>query len=112
MIKDDWLMRTIRQLVEALARVVGLAKAGQVDDAKRELERLYGTQLGMPRKMIDRLDAATVLTMLGGDKGKLLLMLLAAEVEVEVAVGAENGALSLRARASQLRAELARRAST
>ncbi len=103
MLESDWLMRTIRQLIEALARVVGIAKAGQVDDAKRELDELYTRQLGLPRRMIDRLDANTALMTLGREKAQLLLMLLEAELEVHKAAGDERAALLVAARASELR---------
>jgi hypothetical protein len=108
MLQSDWLMRTIRQLVESLARVVGIAKAGQVDDAKRELDRLYSGQLGMPRRMVERLDAATAITMLGVDKARLLVMLLEAEVEIRVAAGEEKAALGVAGRATELKAALER----
>ena len=106
MLQSDWLMRTIRQLVESLARVVGIAKAGQVDDAKRELERLYGSHLGMPRRMVDRLDAATAIMMLGKEKSQLLLMLVDAEVEVHRAALDEKAAATAAARAKELRTKL------
>jgi len=104
-------MRMIRQLVEALARVVGIAKAGQIDDAKRELDKIYGSQLGMPRRMVERLDAATAITMLGPDKANLLVMLLDAEADIHDAAGDEKSSKAARARASELRAELELRAS-
>lgn len=92
MLKDDWLLRTVHRLVELLARAVGAAREGRLDEAKKQLDEAYSGQLGMPRRMLERLDPATCVMTLGKEKSKLLVMLLEAEAEIDALGG--NEALS------------------
>ncbi|MFO0676153.1 MAG: hypothetical protein U0169_06445 [Polyangiaceae bacterium] len=90
----DWFMRAIEGIVEAIGRVMGLVKAGQLDDARRALDEAYSGQLGIPLAMIDRLDAASVVLVLGPERATLLLDLLRAEAALATASG--DAALALR----------------
>ncbi|HEU0033877.1 MAG TPA: hypothetical protein VFQ53_24785 [Kofleriaceae bacterium] len=63
MYREDILMRWIRQFAEALARLAGLRKSGDLRAARDEIERLY-EELGIPRELVDLVDAATLAGML------------------------------------------------
>jgi len=100
-LRDDFLMRQIRQLARFLAALLGLGKEGKFDEALTELQRAYGTYVGMSRSMIDRLDAASVVTVLGRDRARMALALLEAEVAILTARGQDSRAGLVRA--AQLR---------
>lgn len=63
MIREDYIMRMIRQLADALARITGLRTAGRPDDALEECDRTYDG-LGVPGELVARLDTATLASML------------------------------------------------
>jgi hypothetical protein len=103
-INDDWLLRTIHRLVALLARVVGMAREGRVEDARRELELLYSTELGMPRRMLERLEPSTAVLALGHDKARLFVRMLEADADIASIAGDEGLASTLRAQASAVSA--------
>jgi hypothetical protein len=76
MIREDYLMRLIRQMAEAIARIVKLRDAGKVEEALTGIERLYD-DLGIPRDLIPVVDSTTLAGMLGrGEKIRAAAMLL------------------------------------
>lgn len=79
MLRDDFLMRTIRQLAEVIARIAGLTKEGKHDDALAALDGAYHAHVGMPKAMVDRLDPATVAVTFGPEKSMVIAALLDAE---------------------------------
>ena len=99
MIRDDFLMRMIRQLAEVIARITGLAKSGRSHEAERALEEACGTFVGMPKSMIDRLDPETIAKTFGPEKAMVIAALLDAEATLEKSDAAER-----RARAAAVRA--------
>jgi hypothetical protein len=103
-INDDWLLRTIHRLVALLAKAIGAAREGRVDDARKELEGLYGSELGMPRRMLERLEPSTAVLALGHDKARLFVRLLEADADIASISGDEGLASTLRARASAVTA--------
>ena len=108
----DWFMRALEQIVAAIGRVMGLLREGKIDEARLELERAYSGQLGMPLAMLNRLDASSVVTVLGPERGTLLLDLLRAEVALHEASGDARAATRLKARIQILESLLpSRRAS-
>jgi len=58
-IHRDYLMRVIRQLVEAIARMLKLREAGDLEAALREGEAAYDL-LGVPRELCDVADTPTL----------------------------------------------------
>jgi tetratricopeptide (TPR) repeat protein len=62
-IRDDYLMRQIKQAAQALARLLGLRKAGEYDKALELAEELYES-LGIPRGLHDVVDSPTLASML------------------------------------------------
>src|SRR6478736_10181733 len=100
MLQRDYLMRMIEQFVQAIGRMLGLAKSGQYDDARTELEAAYGS-LGISRRMVERLDDASLRLLLGEDKLRILLMLLDAEAEILELEGKHAEARSVETRCAQ-----------
>lgn len=106
-VEQDFLQRQIRQVAQALARLLGL-KANEADDEKLvaaldELDRAYDDILGTPRALLARADAASVRMILGSD-GKLdaYRWLLDKEAELRDARGEHAVATALRARSAML----------
>lgn len=93
----------LQQLGDALARVVGRAKAGEIDEATRELDTLYDRHLGMPRRMLERLELTTVRSMAAGEKLAALVLLLETEAELRQTKGDAAGADACARRAAALR---------
>jgi hypothetical protein len=102
MLQRDYLMRMIEQFVQAIGRMLGLAKSGRLEDAKAELDAAYAA-LGISRRMVDRLDDASLRLLLGEDKLRILLMLLDAEAELLALEGRHAEASAVAARAAQLK---------
>lgn len=59
MIREDYIMRIIRQLGVALARIAGFRKAGKHEEALDESGKLYD-ELGVPREVCDVVDTPTL----------------------------------------------------
>ena len=63
MFRDDYLIKQIKQAAQALARLLGLRKAGEYDKALQLAESLY-EELGIPRGLHDVVDTPTLAGML------------------------------------------------
>jgi len=61
----DFIMRALKQLVEALARALGLAKEGKVEEARLGLEETCVALLGMEYRTLALVDAAAAAQLLG-----------------------------------------------
>lgn len=97
MLQDDFLMRQIKQLAQFLAALLGFAREGKLDEASVGVERAYLTYLGMRRSMVERLDVASLVTVLGQDKAKMAVLLLRAEAGLMAAQGQDGSARLARA---------------
>jgi len=93
MIRRDYLERMIQQLGDALARAVGLAKAGKHDEATREIDTLYDRHIGI----------VSVRSMVGNEKLAALVLLLETEAELRRTKGDTAGAEACERRALALR---------
>jgi hypothetical protein len=102
MLQRDYLLRMIEQFVQAIGRMLGLAKSGQFEEARTELDAAYAS-LGVSRRMVERLDDASLRLLLGDDKVRVLVMLLDAEAELLALEGKQAEARSIAARAAQLK---------
>jgi hypothetical protein len=102
MVQRDYLMRMIEQFIEAIARMLGLAKTGQFDAARAELDAAYAS-LGISRGMVDRLDDASLRLLLRDDKLRILVMLLEAEGELLSLQGQDAQASAIKLRAARLK---------
>jgi len=62
-LRDDYLMRLVRQLAEALARVAGLRKAGLLDQAAAELDAAFASLGGIDPLLVRDGDATFLLSL-------------------------------------------------
>ncbi len=77
--RSDYLMRILRQLVEALARIAGYNRRGEHDKALGEAARAWDDLLDVPRELVDITDTPTLAGMLR-EPGK---MRVAAQILIE-----------------------------
>jgi hypothetical protein len=102
MYREDWLIRLIRQFAEAIARLAGLRKAGQFQQALDAADRLYD-ELGIPRDLVDVVDTPTLASMLRWpDKMRAAAMLLWEEGYIYKAKGDPLTAFAKHRRAHEL----------
>jgi hypothetical protein len=62
-LRDDYVMRMVRQLTEALARLAGLRKAGLLDQAAEELDAAFASLGGIDPRLARDGDAALLLSL-------------------------------------------------
>src|SRR5688572_14684808 len=81
MLRDDYIIRLIKQLAAALARIVGKRKAGDYDGALQEVGKGWDDLIGQPpRELVDVLDTQTLAEMLREpDKMRVAAQLLIEE---------------------------------
>ncbi|MEM9189276.1 MAG: hypothetical protein AAGF12_08875 [Myxococcota bacterium] len=107
MFRDDFLMRQIQQFAEAIAHSVGIAQAGNAEEATNELQGAYEEFLrtrGLRLEFTDSLEARTLLSVLGGeDHGETVAMFEEALAEVRQLAGHDDAASRHAARAKALR---------
>jgi hypothetical protein len=77
-IREDYLFRQIKQIAEALARMLKLREERRYDDARAVADSLY-EQLGIPRELHDVVDTPTLASMLRSADN----IRLAAQLQVE-----------------------------
>lgn len=96
MFTEDYLLRQISQLVAVVAKVTGLARAGNFREAYQAIDQAIETSFGMDANIVRNLDRVALLSLLrsttGLDSGKafLLASLLAAEGDVLALQGQGN----------------------
>jgi hypothetical protein len=116
MLSEDYLMRWIRITTSALARMLGLRAAGLYEDAIFLIDQTLQQLLGLPGDVVDRLDDASLLAMLGAPDhlDQELTVMLAdltkakGDVYLDQKMQAESDRCTLRALNLLLAAELAR----
>jgi hypothetical protein len=106
-IRQDYIERLIEQLATLTARILGLAAAGKDDEARQELDGCYRS-LGVTRAMIDRLDAGTLVAMLGANKATAVATVVEAEAALARSQGRDADARARSADADALRRASAR----
>ena len=101
MYQEDFLLRQIQQLAQAV--IDALAQAEK--DARAALEQLQTVraELGLPDALLDGLDPAGLLAVLGPEKVGVLVQLLEAEAHSHEALGDDATAEVRRRRAARLR---------
>ncbi len=85
-IREDYLRRTIRQIAEAVARLLGLARTGRNELAEQQLSQLYLDHLGMPREAVALLAPESLAQVLGA-RAPIAAELLRAEAELKLSAG-------------------------
>ena len=64
MLRDDYIIRLIRQLADFVARIAGLRRAGQFDQALVESGRAFDELFDIPRDILDAVDTPGLASML------------------------------------------------
>lgn len=107
----DYILRMIEQLAEAIGRIAGLRSAGKLDEAQSLLRETADGLFGPMREMLDRVDAASAATLLGGhEKIGAYAALCAEQAEIFELRGERKRAASERRRALELHLEAVRKA--
>jgi hypothetical protein len=105
--RDDYLVRQVKALAAALARLAGLRISGNLEEARAELTRAYTSVLGTQADLLRRVDSRTAAKLLGSPERIIALAQLLNE-EAEQEGEGERGA-ALRLRAAELGISAARR---
>ena len=64
MFERDYVMRAVKQVAQALARVLGLRQQNKHEEADRELDELYRGLVPFDRELLDVLDPTTLASMI------------------------------------------------
>jgi hypothetical protein len=83
MIESDYILRMIQQLAKAIARIVGLKQAGQLDEALDELRTTADGIFGPIRHTLDAIDARSAAGLLANRE----------KIEAYAAVTAEEASI-------------------
>jgi hypothetical protein len=82
-IRDDLILRMVRQLAAAIARTVKLRDAGRDEEALAEIDRAWGELVGLPPGLLDAISPEALQRLVGeGDKVRLVAELLRHEAEL------------------------------
>jgi len=109
-IREDYLMRLIRQFVDMLARIAGFRRRGEYERAQVEIGRAW-EELGVPYELIVAADRDVAVSLLREpDRMRLAAALLAEQAHVTHAKGDPLNASVLRRRAIELLATARERA--
>ncbi|WP_437571535.1 hypothetical protein [Sorangium sp. So ce542] len=107
----DTILRMIEQLAEAIGRIAGLRRAGQLDEAELLVRTTADGLFGPMRDMLDRIDAAGAATLLGDpEKIGAYAALCAEQAEILELRGRAAQALAEQRRALELHLEAMSRA--
>src|SRR5882672_5372340 len=102
--QKDYILRMAERLAELAGRILGLRRAGKLDEAKEAAEQAYGELLGLPPGLIDVVDAATLASLVGApEKYEGVAAVLEADAEVLEARGDAKRAARRRELAAGLR---------
>jgi hypothetical protein len=105
--RQDWIQRVIEQFAAALAKIAGLAHAGQHAEALEALREAKGALPIVPG-MLEDMDVRTLIESLGVEQAELLARLLAAEADLHDRMGRPLLAQRPRRRSQELFEQLAR----
>lgn len=104
MFQRDYLMRQIKAVSEAIARIAGLSRSGRVGEVEQELTRTFTTALGVSRADAARLSPSSLVLLIGKERAALAADLWEAEAAHLDAVGKKSDAAASRTRAAAVRA--------
>jgi len=107
--RRDYILRLIEQFAEALARIMGLRKAGNLDEAQKLVNETADGIFGSLRAMIDQVESSTAAGLLGTcEKIGVYAALTAEEGEIAALKGDARKARARRRRALELYLEASR----
>ncbi|MDQ3557554.1 MAG: hypothetical protein M3409_12385 [Gemmatimonadota bacterium] len=102
-IRQDVLLRLVRQIAAVLAHATGLRRAGKLDEARAEIDAARQAHFGPLAELLPFLDPESAARMLGGVERVLAwAALLEEEAHIREALGETSSATGLRARAASL----------
>jgi hypothetical protein len=105
MIREDYVMRLIKQIAAVIARMVGLQGKGDHEAALRAAESAYDL-LGVPSELAAALDSATLAELLAHpEKIRLMARVVREEAEILRAKGDPVGCAARYRRAAELTLE-------
>lgn len=81
MLRDDHVMRMVRQLAAALARIAGLRKAALLDQAEQELREAFASLGGIDPRLAEEGDPAVLLPLVQDPRRREALARLLEERE-------------------------------
>lgn len=111
MFREDYILRMLRQFIEALARIARLRAAGDHRAALAEVEQLRGELFEGPEALDDAVDSATLARLLGHpDKIRAAAMLAWEEGRIHAATSDPLAAFARYRRAHELYLEARARA--
>ncbi len=88
MFREDYLIRLIQQVAEAIRRLAGLRERGDYAAALTAADRIYDDLTTVPRQMSDALDTPSFASLLGSaDKMRAAAMLFWEEGKIYAAKG-------------------------
>jgi hypothetical protein len=105
--RQDYIERLIQKLAEAIARALGLARAGRREEGIELLEDAVASGLGMPLPMLLKLTPDTLFSLFGKERSTLLAEALRAHEGMLVAAGRAGEAERSGALAAALEARAA-----
>lgn len=103
MIRDDFLMRAIKKLADAIGRIMKMAREGRAEEATTALEDETRAQLGMPGAMLDRLPPEQIVQTFNVEKSMIVAALLDADAELALLRGDSARVTERRDRADAIR---------
>ena len=96
MLQRDYLVRLIERIFAVLRKSLDQMKEGDHEAAKKSVHEGYAAIPGIDRALLDALDTATVLSLVGDDQlVRVLARLRATEAEILAAEGNERDALRI-----------------
>lgn len=108
-VRRDYILRLIEQFAEVLARIMGLRKAGKLEDAEKLARQTSEGIFGSLFSMIEKVDSSTAAGLLSArEKIVVYAALMAEEAEIAAAKGDARKALARRRRALELYLEASR----
>jgi hypothetical protein len=100
--EKDYILRLLEQLAQMLAAIRALVAGGRSREALASIEQARRTLAGPLAASLERLDAASVVSMLGREKAAPYAELARLESEARRAEGDEAAALRAAARADEI----------
>ena len=85
--RQDYIERLIQKLAEAVARALGLARAGRGEEGIELIEDAVASGLGMPLPMLLKLTPQTLFSLFGKERSALLAEALRAHEGMLAAAG-------------------------
>lgn len=93
MLKDDWLMKLIKQAVQAVHHVMGFMEADQLDEAEEAIDETLRELTGLSWDQLDSMTATEISSYLGANEqaGIGQMILVADLMRVSAEIGARDG---------------------